>query len=88
MPSSPVGASVSLCNEFRLRFSYVMYFVLSCFSLALVLSLLVCSKHPFRAMCRPVNMYCDRDISCIVIVTYYALISVLLVSCVVSIQSR
>ena len=31
----------------------------------------MCSKHPFRAMCCPVNMYCDRDISCIVIVTYH-----------------
>ena len=45
----------------------------------------MCSKHPFRAMCCPVNMYCDRDIACIVIVTYYVLISVLLVSYVVSI---
>ena len=45
----------------------------------------MCSKHPFRAMCCPVNMYCDRDISCTVIVTYYVLISVLLVSYVVSI---
>ena len=43
------------------------------------------SKHPFRAMCCPVNMYCDRDISCIVIVTYHVLISVQLVSYVVSI---
>ena len=48
----------------------------------------MCSKHPFRAMCCPVSMYCDRDISCIVIVTYYVLISVLLVSYVVSIQCR
>ena len=46
------------------------------------------SKHPFRAMCYSVNMYCDRDISCIVIVTYHVLISVLLVSYVVSIQCR
>ena len=46
------------------------------------------SKHPFRAMCCPVNVYCDRDISCIVIVTYHVLISVLLVSYVVSIQYR
>ena len=45
----------------------------------------MCSKHPFRAMCCPVNMYCDRDISCIVIVTYHVLISVQLVSYVVSI---
>ena len=45
----------------------------------------MCSKHPFRAMCCPVNMYCDRDISCIVIVTYHELISVQLVSYVVSI---
>ena len=43
------------------------------------------SKHPFRAMCLPVSVYCDRDISCIVIVTYHVLISVQLVSCVVSI---
>ena len=43
------------------------------------------SKHPFRAMCCPVNVYCDLDISCIVIVTYHILISVLLVSYVVSI---
>ena len=46
------------------------------------------SKHPFRAMCYPVNVYCDRDISCMVIVTYHVLISVLLVSYVVSIQCR
>ena len=26
-------------------------------------------EHPFRVMCCPVNVYCDRDISCIVIVT-------------------
>ena len=44
----------------------------------------MCSKHPFRAMCCPVNMYCDRDISCIMIVTYHVLISVQLVSYVVS----
>ena len=56
-----------------------------CFSLAFVWSPVACSKHPFRAMCCPVNMYCDRDIACIVIVTYYVLISVLLVSYVVSI---
>ena len=43
-------------------------------------------EHPFRVMCCPVNVYCDRDISCIVIVTYHVLISVLLVSYVVSIQ--
>ena len=48
----------------------------------------MCSKHPFWAMCCPVNMYCDRDLACIVIVTYYILISVLLVSYVVSIQCR
>ena len=46
------------------------------------------SKHPFRAMCYPVNLYCDCDISCMVIVTYHVLISVLLVSYVVSIQYR
>ena len=46
------------------------------------------SEHPFRVMCCPVNVYCDRDISCIVIVTYHVLISVLLVSYVVSIQYR
>ena len=45
----------------------------------------MCSKYPFRAMCCPVNMYCDYDISCIVIVTYHVLISVQLVSYVVSI---
>ena len=39
-------------------------------------------------MCCPVNVYCDRDISCMVIVRYYVLISVLLVSYVVSIQCR
>ena len=42
------------------------------------------NKHPFRAMRHPVNVYCDRDISCIVIV----LISVQLVSYVASIQCR
>ena len=46
------------------------------------------SKHPFRAMCSPVNVYCDRDISCMVIVTYHVLISVLLVPYVVSNQCR
>ena len=45
-------------------------------------------KHPFRAMCCPVNVYCDRDISCIVIVTYYVLINILFESYVVSIQCR
>ena len=50
--------------------------------------LLCVVKHPFRAMCYPVNVYCDRDISCMVIVTYHVLISVLLVSYVVSIQCR
>ena len=44
------------------------------------------SEHPFRVMCCPVNVHCDRDILCIVIVTYHVLISVLLVSYVVSIQ--
>ena len=44
------------------------------------------SEHPFRVMCCPVNVYCDRGISCSVIVTYHVLISVLLVSYVVSIQ--
>ena len=48
----------------------------------------MCSKHPFRAMCCPVNMYCDRDISYIVTVTYHVLISVQLVSYVVSIPSN
>ena len=41
------------------------------------------SKHPFRAMCCPVNVYCDLDVSCIVIVMYHALISVQLMSDVV-----
>ena len=40
---------------------------------------------PFWAMCCPVNVYCDRDISCIVTVTYHVLISAQLVSYVVSI---
>ena len=57
----------------------------ACCSLAFLWSAVVCSKHPFRAMCCPVNMYCDRDISCIVTVTYHVLISVQLVSYVVSI---
>ena len=51
-----------------------------CVSVLRWCGVLLCSKHPFRAMCCPVNMYCDRDISCTVIVTYYVLISVLLVS--------
>ena len=48
------------------------------------------SKRPFQPICYPVSVYCDRDISCIVIVivTYHVLISVLLVSYVVSIQCR
>ena len=37
-------------------------------------------------MCCPVNMYCDRDISIIVIVTYHVLINAQLVSYAVSIQ--
>ena len=41
------------------------------------------SKHPFRAMCCPVNVYCDLDISCILIVMYHVLISVQLMSYVV-----
>ena len=48
----------------------------------------MCSKHPSRVMCYPLNVYCDRDISCIVIVTYHVLISVQLVPYVVSIQYR
>ena len=36
-------------------------------------------------MCCPVNMYCDHDISGIVIVTYHVLISAQFVSYVVSI---
>ena len=55
---------------------------------ALIWSPVVCSLNPFRAMCYPVNMYCDRDISCIVIVTYHVLISIQLVSYVVSIQCK
>ena len=43
------------------------------------------SKHPFRAMCCPVNVYCDLDILCIVIVTYHVLISVQLMLYVVSV---
>ena len=46
------------------------------------------SKHPFPAMYCLVNMHCDRNISCIVIVTYHVLINVQLVSHVVSIQCR
>ena len=46
------------------------------------------SKHPFWAIRYLVNVYCDRDISCMVIVTYHVLIGVLLVSYVVSIQCR
>ena len=53
----------------------------ACFSLVFMQSPVVRSKHPFRAMRCPVNVYCDRDISCMVIVTYHVLISVLLVSC-------
>ena len=65
----------------------MMYFVLSCcvFQSCVRVESSVCSKHPFRAMCCPVNMYCDCDISCIVIVTYHVMISVQLVSYVVSI---
>ena len=46
------------------------------------------SKHPFPVMSYPVNVYYDRDISCIVIVTYHVLISVQFVSYVVNIQCR
>ena len=60
----------------------------ACLSLVFMWSPVVRSKHPFWAMCHPVDVYCDRDISCIVIVTYHVLISVLLVSYVVSIQCR
>ena len=68
------------------RISHYFNCHVACFSLAFLWSPVVCSKHPFRAMCCPVNVYCDRDISCIVIVTYHVLISVLFVSYVVSIQ--
>ena len=54
-------------------------------SLTFMRSPVVRSKHPFRAMCCPVNVYCDLDISCIVIVMYHVLICVLLVSYVVSV---
>ena len=56
-----------------------------CFSLAFMCHPVVCSKQPFRAMRSPIKMYCDRDISCIVIVTYHVLISLQMVSYVVSI---
>ena len=58
------------------RISHYFNCHVACFSLAFLWSPVVCSKHPFRAMCCPVNVYCDRDISCIVIVTYHVLISV------------
>ena len=57
-------------------------------SLAFMWSPVVCSKHPFRAMYCPVNKHCDRDISCIVILTYHVLINVQLVSYAVRIQCR
>ena len=53
------------------------------FSLVFMWSPVVRSKHRFWAACYPVNMYCDRDISCFVIVTYHVLISVQFVSYVV-----
>ena len=59
-----------------------------CVSLWFMWNQVVRSKHPFRAMCYPVNLYCDRDILCIVIVMYHLLISVQLVSYVVRIQCR
>ena len=45
-------------------------------------------KHPFRAMCCPVNVYRDRDISYVLIVKYHVLISIQLVSYVVGVQCR
>ena len=66
---------------------YFNYHVV-CFNLAFIWSPVVCSEHLFRAMCCPVNMFCDCDISCIVVVTYHVLISVQLVSYVVSIQFK
>ena len=46
----------------------------------------MCSKHPFQAMFCPVNMSCDRDVSCVVSLLYHVLISVQLVSYVATIQ--
>ena len=60
----------------------------ACSNLAFIWSPVVCSKHPFWAMCCPVSMHCDRYISCIVVVTYHVSISVQLVSYVVSIQCK
>ena len=60
----------------------------ACLSFVFMWSPVVHSKHPFWEMCYPVNMYCDRDKPCIVIVTYHILITVQLVSYVVSIQCR
>ena len=56
------------------------------FSLAFLWSHVMCSKYHFRAMSCLVNVYCDRDISCIVILTYNLLISVQLMSYVMSVS--
>ena len=69
------------------RISHYFNCHVACFSLVFMWSPVVRSKHPFWAMCYPVNVYCDRDISHIVIVMYHVLISVQLVSYVVIIQS-
>ena len=59
-----------------------------CANLAFMWSAVECSKHSFWAMSCPVNMYCDRGISCIVNVTYHVLTSVQSVSYAVSIQCK
>ena len=63
------------------RISCYFNYHVACFSLGFMWSPVVRSKHPFRAMCCPVNVYCDCDIPRIVI-------SVQLVSYVVRIQCR
>ena len=47
------------------------------FSLAFLWSHVVCSKHPFRAMCCPVNVYGDLK--------YHVLVSVQLMSYVMNV---
>ena len=54
-------------------------------TLSFMWSPVVRSKRPFRAICSLVNVYCDRDISCIVILTYHVLIGVQLMSYVMSV---
>ena len=90
----------TLCNVLSLTFSLccVVFHATSIVMLQVSVScscrVLLCVVNTLSGQCATVNfrttvnVYCDRDISCMVIVTNHVLISVQLVSYVASIQCR